>query len=138
MHLENAKYCSVPDRIERSQVFGTDKISNPKPASRKKKRLRVLLVTPEISESSFLSSNGKQAPCVKAGGLAEVSALLLDSLSDAGADVHVALPHFRSLYEPGQNGHSRRLYLCKDREFFYRKSVYDGCSKSNLRAALAF
>lgn len=104
----------------------------------RKRRMRVLLVTPEISESSFLATNGKQAPCVKAGGLADVSALLFDSLTDAGADVHVALPHFRSLFEPGPNGHSRRLHLCKDREFYYRKSVYDGCAKSNLRAALAF
>jgi len=100
--------------------------------------MRVLLVTPEISESSFLATNGKQAPCVKAGGLADVSALLLDSLTDAGADVHVALPHFRSLFQPGPNGYSRRLHLCKDREFYYRKSVYDGCAQSNLRAALAF
>ncbi len=100
--------------------------------------MRVLIVTPEISESSFLATNGKQAPCVKAGGLADVSALLLDSLTDAGADVHVALPHFRSLFQPGPNGHSRRLHLCKDREFYYRKSVYDGCAQSNLRAALAF
>ncbi|MEP4048984.1 MAG: glycogen/starch synthase [Luteolibacter sp.] len=107
-------------------------------AHSRRRRLRILLVTPEISESSFLASHGKQAPCVKAGGLADVSALLLDSLSEAGADVHVALPHFRSLFEPGPNGHSRRLHLCKDREFYYRKSVYDGCSKSNLRAALAF
>lgn len=103
-----------------------------------KRRLKVLLVTPEISESSFLATDGKHAPCVKAGGLADVSALLLDSLSDLGADVHVALPHFRSLFEPGPNGHSSSLHLCKDREFFYRRSVYDGCSRSNLRAALAF
>jgi ADP-glucose type glycogen/starch synthase len=96
------------------------------------------MVTPEISESSFLATNGKLAPCVKAGGLADVSALLLDSLSDAGADVHVALPHFRSLFEPGPGGHSRRLHLCKDREFYYRRSVYDGCAISNLRASLAF
>ncbi len=119
------------------QNIRTKTPSSDKSVSRKK-RLRVLLVTPEISESSFLATNGKQAPCVKAGGLADVSALLLDSLSDAGADVHVALPHFRSLFEPGPNGHSRRLHLCQDREFFYRKSVYDGCARSNLRAALAF
>ncbi len=103
-----------------------------------KRRPRVLLVTPEISESMILATNGKHAPCVKAGGLADVSALLMDSLTDAGADVHVALPHFRSLFEPGPNGHSKRLHLCKDREFYYRKSVYDGCNHSNLRAALAF
>lgn len=110
----------------------------PKKSPPRKRRLRVLLVTPEISESGFLAHNGKQAPCVKAGGLADVSALLLDRLADSGADVHVALPHFRTLFEPGTKGHSRRLHLCKDREFFYRKSVYDGCRQSNLRASLAF
>lgn len=80
-------------------------VAKRRPAARKRK-MRVLLVTPEISESSFLATNGKQAPSVKAGGLADVSALLFDSLTDAGADVHVALPHFRSLFEPGPNGHS--------------------------------
>ncbi|MFC7335970.1 glycogen synthase [Haloferula chungangensis] len=118
-------------------IASVGSLPSQKPGS-KRKRLKVLLVTPEISESSFLATNGKHAPCVKAGGLADVSALLLDSLSDAGADVHLALPHFRSLFEPGPKGHSRRLHLCKDREFFYRKSVYDGCQHSNLRASLAF
>ena len=103
-----------------------------------RRKPRVLLVTPEISESIFLATNGKHAPCIKAGGLADVSALLMDSLTDAGADVHVALPHFRSLFEPGPEGCSTRLHLCKDREFYYRRSVYDGCKYSNLRAALAF
>ena len=108
------------------------------PKGSRKRRTRVLLVTPELSESRFLSKNGKRAPCVKAGGLADVSALLLDSLAEAGADVHVAMPHFRSLFQPGTDGHSSRLHLCQDREFSYRRSVYDGCSHSNLRAALAF
>jgi ADP-glucose type glycogen/starch synthase len=86
----------------------------------------------------FLARNGKRAPCVKAGGLADMSALLVDSLTEAGADVHVAMPHFHSLFQPGPDGHSRRLHLCQDREFSYRRSVYEGCSHSNLRAALAF
>ncbi|NQX00365.1 glycogen/starch synthase [bacterium] len=102
------------------------------------RRPRILLVTPELSESNFLSRNGKQSPCVKAGGLADVSAMLLDSLSESGADVHVALPHFRSLFHHEPGGHSRRLHLCQDREFSYRRSVYDGGNESNLRAALAF
>jgi starch synthase len=102
------------------------------------RRPRILLVTPEISESHYLARNGKHAPCVKAGGLADVSALLFDSLTDAGADVHVALPHFRSMFQPGPNGCSRRLHLCHDREFSYRRSVYEGSAQSNLRGALAF
>lgn len=105
---------------------------------RRVRRPRVLLVTPELSASSFLGRNGRHAPCVKAGGLADVSALLVDSLSDAGADVHVAMPHFRNLFQSGTTGHSRQLHLCQDREFFYRRSVYDGNAESNLRAALAF
>ncbi|RYD20508.1 MAG: glycogen synthase [Verrucomicrobiaceae bacterium] len=112
-----------------------------KPRSRagsRNRRPRILLVTPELSESRFLARNGKPGPCVKAGGLADVSAALFDSLSEAGADVHVAMPHFRSLYQPGPNGQSRRLHLCQDREFSYRRSVYDGCNHANLRGALAF
>ncbi len=104
----------------------------------KNRRPRILIVTPELSESDFLARNGRHAPCVKAGGLADVCALLVDSLSEADADVHVALPHFQTLYQPGASGHSRRLHLCQDREFSYRHSVYDGCHHSNLRAALAF
>jgi starch synthase len=102
------------------------------------RRPKILIVTPEVSQSEFLAKNGKHSPCVKAGGLADVNALLIDSLSDAGADVHVALPHFRTLFQPGPRGHSRRLHLCQDREFFHRRSVYDGSQDSNLRAALAF
>lgn len=102
------------------------------------RRPKILIVTPELSESSLLALDGKHAPCVKAGGLADVSALLLDSLSEVGADVHVALPHFRSLFQADPDGHSNQLHLCEDREFFYRRSVYDGCPDSNLRAALAF
>ncbi|MES2661422.1 MAG: glycogen/starch synthase [Verrucomicrobiota bacterium] len=104
----------------------------------KSRRPRILLVTPELSESTHLARYGKHSPCVKAGGLADVSALLVDTLSESGADVHVAMPHFRSMFQPGPNGHSRRLHLCHDREFSYRRSVYEGCSHSNLRAALAF
>ncbi|RYD40483.1 MAG: glycogen synthase [Verrucomicrobiaceae bacterium] len=48
------------------------------------------------------------------------------------------MPHFRSMYEPGPNGHSRRLHLCQDREFWHRRSVYEGCQHANLRGALAF
>lgn len=102
------------------------------------RRPRVLIVTSELSESRLLGENGKTAPCVKAGGLADVSALLLDTLSDMGADVHVALPHYRSLISIPTGKLSRHLHLCEDREFYYRHSVYEGGAASNLRAAMAF
>ncbi|RYD34830.1 MAG: glycogen synthase [Verrucomicrobiaceae bacterium] len=104
----------------------------------RKRRPRILLVTPELSETRFLGRNGKLAPCIKAGGLADVSAALFDSLSECGADVHVAMPHFRSMYQPGPSGHPRRLHLSQDNEFSQRRSVYDSCQHANVRGALAF
>jgi starch synthase len=94
------------------------------------------LVTPELGSSAFLSRNGHTPPCIKAGGLADACALMLDAFSDAGADVHIALPHFRRVSSPKSRW--RQVHFCHDREFFYRRSVYDGCADSNLRAALAF
>jgi len=105
----------------------------------KPRRPRILIVTPELNGSSFLGKNGHGAPCAKAGGLADISTLLVDELSARGVDVRVAMPHFRNLFhDDGDTGVSRRLYLCHDREFFYRRSVYDGSPESNRRAALAF
>ena len=107
-----------------------------KARTRKLRRPRILIVTPELNGSSFLGRNGRSAPCAKAGGLADISTLLVDELSDRGIDVRVAMPHFKNLF-PGSDT-SRRLYLCHDREFFYRRSVYDGSPDANRRAALAF
>lgn len=98
----------------------------------------MLLVTPELAETVHLKRSDQAPPKAKAGGLADAVALLADSLWDAGMDVHVAMPHYRTLF----GGHSadtpRRFHLCQDREFFYRRSVYDGCADSNRHAALAF
>lgn len=103
-----------------------------------RRRPRILLVTPELGESRLLARKGCQSPLMKAGGLADVSALLLDSLADAGVDVHVAVPHYRGLSQIFPATQCRQLHLCEDREFFHRRSVYDGSPGSNLRAALAF
>lgn len=118
--------------------FKSAPLKNPFSATPRDRPPRILLVTPEICDSSLLATDGRKSPCVKAGGLADVSALLLDSLTGVGADVHVAIPNFRSLMEPGPNGHSPLLHLCEDREFCYRQAVYEGDGESNLRAALAF
>lgn len=105
---------------------------------RKARRPRILIVTPELNGSSFLGRNGNAAPCAKAGGLADISTLLVDELSARGVDVRVAMPHFRNLFPGADSSLSRRIHLCRDREFFYRRSVYDGCAVANRRAALAF
>jgi starch synthase len=99
------------------------------------RRPRILLVTPEISASYHLAKNGRPAP----DSARESNRRALTSARPpAFTDVHVAIPHFRSLFQLGSKSHSRRLHLCQDREFSYRRSVYDGCAQSNLRAALAF
>lgn len=102
------------------------------------RRPRILIVTPELNGSNFLARNGRSAPCAKAGGLADVSTLLVDELADRGIDVRVAMPHFRNLFPSADAVHSRRLFLCRDREFNYRQSVYEGDRGANRRAALAF
>jgi len=102
------------------------------------RRPKILVVTPELGESTFLGRNGRHCPRIKAGGLADVSALLVDSLNGAGADVHVAVPHFHSLSRIEPRDCCRQLHLCEDREFVYRRSVYDGSPEANLRAAFAF
>jgi starch synthase len=108
---------------------------SPTPVRKRTRRPRILIVTPELNSTTSLRIKSG-APCAKAGGLADACTLLVDSLSESGADVHVAMPHFRNLFrEPVV---SRRLHLCQDREFYYRHSVYEGDANANRRAALVF
>lgn len=120
-----------------AESFATDEAGKTGLKRKRGRRPRILIVTPELNSSGSLKMKGGKAPRAKAGGLADVCTMLVDSLIDRGADVHVAMPHFRSLFrdEPMV---SRRLHLCQDREFYYRRSVYEGMAKDNRRAALAF
>ncbi|MGI6495501.1 MAG: glycogen synthase [Kiritimatiellia bacterium] len=87
----------------------------------------------------------------KAGGLADVSASLVAELYGLGADVHVALPHYRRMFhmDVGQliSNELRvyttrladsRIHLAEDRCFYYRDTVYSSCAEENPRLALAF
>ncbi len=121
--------------------FPASSVESRPPHSEKRRKLRrprILIVTPELNGSRSLARNGSAAPKAKAGGLADVSTLLVDELSTREIDVRVAMPHFRHLFPGAEGWSSRRLHLCADREFFYRKSVYEGSREANLRAALAF
>ncbi|MFT3991233.1 MAG: glycogen/starch synthase [Luteolibacter sp.] len=95
-------------------------------------------MTPELNGSRALSLNGCFAPRAKAGGLADITTLLVDELIAEGLDVHVAMPDYGSLLMDGSAKISPQLHLCPDREFSYRRSVYDGSPEANRRAALAF
>ena len=64
----------------------------------KGKTPRILIVTPEIT---YLPAGMGNMACkmhAKAGGLADVSASLTAALFKLGADVHVALPHYRRMF----------------------------------------
>jgi len=112
---------------------------------------RILLVTPEISY--LPEAMGDEAPCVaaKAGGLADVSASLISALVALGADIHVALPNYRRLFNGNifhlHEGELRkyhamlpnsRTHLAQDRIFYYRDRVYSRYDDEAMRIALIF
>jgi len=87
----------------------------------------------------------------KAGGLADVSASLVSALFELGADVHVALPHYRRMFniDVGRlisrelTQYKRklprdRIHLAEDRIFYYREEVYSSYGSENPRIAMAF
>ncbi len=112
---------------------------------------RVLIVTPEITYLPKDMGNISNGLNAKAGGLADVSAALINELYSQGADVHVALPDYRTIFG-GQSPpmirkelktiRSRvpdeRIHLAQDRAFFYRNHIYSGYEYKNIRISLAF
>ena len=112
---------------------------------------RILVVTPEITYLPSGMGNLAQATNAKAGGLADVSASLVSALFELGADVHVALPHYRRMFHMDVGRlisnelrvyQSRlsdsRIHLAEDRCFYYRDAVYSSYDNENPRLALAF
>lgn len=111
-------------------------------------RPRILVVTPEITYLPEGMGNLAQRLSAKAGGMADVSASLVQALYDQGADVHVALPNYRKMfhldvaqvheYEFGKVSRAlpeQRIHLAEDRIFYHRSSVYEG---ENHLISLAF
>ena len=111
---------------------------------------RILIVTPEITYLPEGMGNLAGKMSAKAGGMADVSASLVQALHSLGADVHVALPHYRRMFhvETAQlvaeelrkyKSHlpDERIHLAEDRCFYYRDTVYDR-GEGNLKLSLAF
>lgn len=118
---------------------------------RKKGKPRILVVTPEITYLPHGMGNLAHRANAKAGGLADVSASLVAALFEEGADVHVALPHYRRMFhmDVGQlisdelrvyqsRLPDSRVHLAEDRCFYYRDRVYSHSDEENPRLALAF
>ncbi len=114
------------------------------------KKPRILIVTPEITYLPDGMGNLAGKMSAKAGGMADVSASLTAALFELGADVHVALPHYRRMFhvETAQlvseelrkyKSHlsDERIHLAEDRCFYYRDTVYDR-GDGNVKLSLAF
>jgi ADP-glucose type glycogen/starch synthase len=119
-------------------------------ARAKTRNPRILIVTPEITYLPEGMGNLAGKMSAKAGGMADVSASLVSALHTLGADVHVALPHYRRMFhvETAQlvaselrkyKSHlpDERIHLAEDRCFYYRDTVYSR-GDGNLKLALAF
>lgn len=112
---------------------------------------RVLIVTPEVTYLPNRMGGLAAYFTAKAGGLADVSAALINALFDQGADVHVAIPDYRTIFSdrvaPILKKELRRIqrkmpddrvHLAEDRAFFYLNRVYTSYGEDNLKLALAF
>ncbi len=116
-----------------------------------KKTPTILIVTPEITYLPHGMGNMANRLSAKAGGLADVSASLVSALFELGADVHVALPHYRRMFsidvgrlisrelsEYKRKLPKDRIHLAEDRIFYYRDEIYSSSGGDNPRIALAF
>lgn len=112
---------------------------------------RILIVTPEITYLPPGMGNMAQRLSAKAGGLADVSASLVSALFNLGADVHVAMPNYRKLFQGDVfNLHEKQLkkyhevlpedhiHLAEDRIFYYKDSIYSSHSEEAMRVAMVF
>jgi len=124
-----------------------------KPVSQRKlqRNPRILIVTPEITYLPPGMGNMANQMSAKAGGMADVSASLVSALFEQGADVHVALPHYRKMFHMDVGNlidrelrlykavlPDVRIHLAQDRMFYYRDTVYSSYSEDNPKLALAF
>lgn len=121
------------------------------------RRIKVLVVTPEITY--IPAGMGNIAPHVsaKAGGMADVSASLVKALFELGADVHVAVPHYRQMYDTsytnreesnqkmlrevlqgGESDNVKRVHLAESRLFNLSNRVYGHSTEECLIRSLAF
>ncbi len=115
------------------------------------KNPRILIITPEITYLPKGMGNMANVLTAKAGGMADVSASLVSELYDLGSDIHVALPHYRRMFniDIGQfiseelrifqeKFPDSRIHLAEDRIFYYRDSIYSGYGAEAANISLAF
>jgi starch synthase/alpha-amylase len=106
---------------------------------------KILIVTPEIA---FLPAKMGFPISARCGGLADVSAALVDNLSRAGVNVHVALPEYRFIFQQNapsfdsrshfQTAQGKGLHLVRERAFCSTDRIYSRDPAENLHRSLVF
>jgi starch synthase/alpha-amylase len=112
---------------------------------------KILIVTPEVTYLPDRMGSFSDCLTAKAGGLADVSASLVCELFRQGADIHVAIPNYKAIFDDcltsflqkEQTALRRvmpkdRLHLAEDRTFAHRQNIYSGDGEDNMKLALAF
>ncbi len=116
--------------------------------------VKILIITPEVTYLPEGSGVLASYISAKAGGLADVSALLIKELFEMGVDVHVLIPDYKKIFQNRlgplsdlyneqleryfQNLSSQRIHLAHDRAFYHRNNVYSPYKYENLKVSLAF
>ncbi len=116
-----------------------------------RKKPRILIITPEITYLPKGMGNMANVLNAKAGGMADVSASLVSELYEHGADVHVALPHYRKMFHIDiarliddelrkfqEKLPESRIHFAEDRIFYYRDTIYSGYGGEAHNLSLAF
>ncbi len=112
---------------------------------------RVLFVTPEVINLPPAMDHLSGYVNVRAGGVADFSATLIQALFEQGVDIHVALPNYRKIFQQKLPSIIRRefddvrnrlpegrIHLAEDRGFFYLNQVSYGTGTDNIKIALNF
>jgi starch synthase len=119
--------------------------------ARARKNPRILVVTPEITYLPTGMGNMANYLSAKGGGLADVSATLVATLFEKNVDIHVAMPHYRKMFNVNVGNFineelliyksklpEERIHLAEDRAFYYRDHVSDSSGDENNTVALVF
>jgi starch synthase/alpha-amylase len=112
---------------------------------------RILFVTPEVTYLPEGMAKLSTHLSAKGGGVADVSATLIRSLFEQGADIHVAIPDYRTIFrkklpsimerELDVVRHrlpENRIHLAQDRSFFYINNLSYGDEFKSVKIALNF
>ena len=112
---------------------------------------RILIVTPEIAYLPEKLNPISNSGSAMMGELTDFSAALVSVLYEYGADVHVALPDYRAIFDNHVDLFSQselnilktkvsetRIHIAQDKELFNRNEVYFDSEQDNVAASLSF